>query len=170
VIKRCIKCGADLALVDFCKDTRSPDGRCSWCRSCQKKQRDGTSPARKRYAASYRKSNGEQLRLKRRQKYATNPDAAWIAWLKQGYGLSLDRYQALLAAQNGKCANLGCKSETPKRFHVDHNHACCPGRRSCGKCVRGLLCGPCNTAAGLLKDNQEAVAGLGLYLRKATHP
>ena len=33
-------------------------------------------------------------------------------------------------------------------YHIDHYHGCCPGRYSCGKCIRGLLCGPCNVGLG----------------------
>jgi hypothetical protein len=29
-------------------------------------------------------------------------------------------------------------------FCVDHDHTCCPGEYTCGKCVRGLLCDDCN--------------------------
>jgi hypothetical protein len=33
---------------------------------------------------------------------------------------------------------------------VDHDHACCQKKnRSCGKCIRGLLCHTCNIAASI---------------------
>jgi hypothetical protein len=31
---------------------------------------------------------------------------------------------------------------------VDHDHGCCPGRKSCGKCTRGLLHPACNSWLG----------------------
>lgn len=43
--------------------------------------------------------------------------------------------------------------------------ACCPDRnQTCGKCLRGLLCGKCNRAAGLAKDSPEVLRGLADYL------
>jgi len=31
-------------------------------------------------------------------------------------------------------------------LHVDHDHNCCNGVKSCGKCVRGIICNRCNKA------------------------
>lgn len=42
---------------------------------------------------------------------------------------------------------------------VDHDHACCQGRRSCGRCVRGFVCQPCNYALGLI-DRLNRTPGL----------
>lgn len=36
-------------------------------------------------------------------------------------------------------------------FAIDHNHSCCTGNVSCGRCVRGLLCGACNVSLGHLE-------------------
>lgn len=51
---------------------------------------------------------------------------------------------------------------------VDHDHSCCPRATSCGGCVRGFLCGKCNTAAGLLGDSPQNALRLGRYLSADT--
>lgn len=38
------------------------------------------------------------------------------------------------------------RNEGERNFAVDHDHDCCPGWKACGKCVRGVLCQPCNLA------------------------
>lgn len=51
------------------------------------------------------------------------------------------------------------------RLVVDHDHACCPlARYSCGKCVRGVICGNCNMALGLLRDSPAAARAAAGYL------
>jgi hypothetical protein len=47
---------------------------------------------------------------------------------------------------------------------VDHDHACCPGGSSCGKCVRGLLCSTCNSALGLLGEDTGTLHRAAGYL------
>ncbi|MEU8999282.1 endonuclease domain-containing protein [Streptomyces caniferus] len=69
------------------------------------------------------------------------------------HGLTLARVNAILRAQNDTCPlcrGLGGDGsmEGPSWWHIDHDHACCPGQSSCGRCVRGLLCRDCN-ARGL---------------------
>lgn len=73
-----------------------------------------------------------------------------------------DRYDEILNAQGGGC--LACGSTD--RLSVDHDHTCCPGTRSCGVCVRGILCGRCNSALGLVQDRPEILENLVSYLRK----
>lgn len=65
---------------------------------------------------------------------------------------------------------FGCQicGTTATTMHVDHDHACCPGQKaSCGKCVRGLLCGPCNRGIGLFRDDLTRVEAAARYLKKA---
>lgn len=82
-------------------------------------------------------------------------------YLKYRYGLSVDEYQAMYERRNGQCDICTIQFE---RLHVDHDHACCPGKNTCGKCVRGLLCGNCNRAIGLLNDSVENVNRALTYL------
>jgi hypothetical protein len=66
--------------------------------------------------------------------------------------LSPDRRRAMLAEQEGKCAKPGCGYvfdiyDTPRTYHIDHDHGCCPGSYTCGQCIRSLLCVNCNKMA-----------------------
>jgi len=67
-------------------------------------------------------------------------------YLKNFYKMTLDEYDAILESQGGHCALCPkTPEEDGRRLSVDHDHACCPGRETCGKCIRGLLCYICNT-------------------------
>jgi len=37
-----------------------------------------------------------------------------------------------------------CGEFTERHLQIDHDHNCCNGVRSCGKCVRGIVCNRCN--------------------------
>jgi len=81
--------------------------------------------------------------------------------LLKSYGITLERFDAMLIAQSGRC---GVCSEPMLNPHIDHDHACCPGRKSCGKCVRGLLCKNCNHCLGLFHDNIAVLRNAVNYL------
>lgn len=69
-------------------------------------------------------------------------------------GLSVERYAEIKAQQNNACfCGIEFIYGTSQRPCIDHDHACCPGRLSCGNCVRGLLCSLCNKLIGLAKEN-----------------
>lgn len=79
----------------------------------------------------------------------------------QKYGVRPDEYEAAL-----KCGCQICGKVAPV-LDVDHDHDCCPGnKRSCGQCVRGFLCGDCNRAIGLFRDDAEAMKKAVAYLTR----
>jgi len=69
------------------------------------------------------------------------------------FGLSGTQYWALYEAQGGRCFICQWAKGTTKRLAVDHDHKKCgthPPEQGCIKCVRALLCGPCNQTIGRL--------------------
>lgn len=83
------------------------------------------------------------------------------------FRLRRDVYDAMLERQGGACAACGGdNSAASKGWHVDHDHSCCPGARSCGQCIRGLLCAGCNVALGHVHDSIEQLRALISYLEQ----
>lgn len=100
-------------------------------------------------------------------KRVADPEEHLRVNLASKHKMTLAKYRELLAAQGGRCAI--CRTDAPTdvrtiRFHIDHDHSCCPGPRSCGRCVRGLLCHACNTALGNFKDDPEILEAALTYL------
>jgi hypothetical protein len=73
---------------------------------------------------------------------------------KRNYGVDTDHFDALFAKQAGRCAI--CHTSFVGSPHLDHCH-------TTGK-VRGLLCGPCNRAIGLLGDDAIRIRSAALYV------
>lgn len=104
----------------------------------------------------------EKVREYNRERYkrlAADPDWRKNRWYWETYGISLLEYRQMSAAQAGRCAvckklpdGEGCNAV----LAVDHDHAT-------GK-VRGLLCGPCNRALGIMEDDIERILSLATYL------
>ena len=82
------------------------------------------------------------------------------------FGLSVDRCIRSKNKKNGLCAICKNPETNKRRLSVDHDHSCCPGSGSCGKCIRGLLCSNCNTFLGNAKDNIDTLKAAIEYLEK----
>jgi hypothetical protein len=85
----------------------------------------------------------------------------WARRLMREFHITPEQWQAMYDAQEGKCGicRKVAGNGLGQRMAVDHDPACCPGwARSCGKCVRGLLCVNCNRNLGWLETNQPAIA------------
>src|SRR5687768_12575741 len=77
-----------------------------------------------------------------------NKDTVKNGQLRRRFGITLEQYNKLYEKQNGLCAICCEDSLQGRSLAVDHDRYCCPGKASCGKCVRGLLCHNCNTGVG----------------------
>lgn len=83
------------------------------------------------------------------------------------YKLSPEKFGELLARQGGVCAICGEKPNEKgiKGWCIDHDHSCCSGTKTCGKCVRGILCQHCNKGLGCFQDNERLLQNASLYLK-----
>jgi hypothetical protein len=71
------------------------------------------------------------------------------------YRLRPSDIEKMFESQNNKC--FRCKKPfdftKTKEIHIDHDHTCCPGPKSCGKCVRGIVCKACNISDGMFEGD-----------------
>lgn len=84
--------------------------------------------------------------------------------LKSKYNLDYDTY--LEMAKDG--CHI-CGEFTERHLQVDHDHKCCGPNKSCGECVRGILCNKCNQTvgkyeAGLMRDDNPLKDKIKEYL------
>jgi hypothetical protein len=85
------------------------------------------------------------------------PERVWRYSLVK-YGITPSEYESLCRAQGGVCAICRNTCVTGRRLAVDHCHAT--------GAVRGLLCGKCNQAVGLLGDNPSTARDAAKYLEE----
>lgn len=86
------------------------------------------------------------------------------AWKR--HGLSQVRYDQMLIDQDYSCKICGKHTdENGRALSVDHDHTCCPDSRSCGKCIRGLLCQTCNVGIGMFADRLDIMYNAISYLK-----
>lgn len=77
------------------------------------------------------------------------------------YGISPEQYLEMWEAQGGKCKICGKELPDGEYLHVDHN-------KETGE-IRGLLCGKCNKALGLMDDNPKNFEVAIRYIQGCKH-
>lgn len=115
----------------------------------------------KAYARNYRENNPEyKARNAEKAKQARLADPEFFKAREfsremKKYNTTVEEYRDKLILQSGLCAICGHLSHhhgTLQRLQVDHDHICCDLKtKSCGKCLRGLLCADCNVLLSYLE-------------------
>ncbi len=138
---------------------------------------------RSEYNSAYREENKDRLKQQSKKHYSENSEyykekaRCWKAsnavkkkildrkyHLKHKYGITIEQYESMLESQNGLCKLCGKPewikanfSEDIRLLSVDHCHD--TGR------IRGLLCGNCNTAIGILGDTEQSIERVYKYMK-----
>ena len=97
----------------------------------------------------------------RRRGVRASDDPAVVAQWRRAHkfarlGITEAQFLAMLEAQGNACAICREPFEDGQRICADHDHECCPvqvkqSAKTCGKCIRGLLCVRCNTHLGWME-------------------
>lgn len=173
--KQCTKCKNFKIFSDFHKYSKSPDGYKHFCKACVREYDQDEADATR---VMPRKMKGTKIHCRKCEKYLPK-SSFWsnntyckectvlvghIGNLKK-YGLTRDDYVDMEKSQNGVCKICGEPEKYKNRLSVDHDHSCCSGPTSCGKCIRGLLCSNCNRVLGQVNDNIEVLQKMIEYLK-----
>lgn len=138
----CRKCTTNKPLIEF---TPRENGRYhSWCKDC---------------VTDYQREYNNRPEVQ---------DARWskarIKYYKDKYNITVEQFEAMSEAQDHLCAICHEPCKSGKRLAVDHDHKCCSGKKSCGKCIRGLICFTCNSGLNKFRDSPPILYSAILYL------
>ena len=135
---RCEDCGEEI------RRTGTNHKRCEECAKKRRKEYE-QSPEYKAAQKKYNQSPEYKAAQKKRR-------------LKREYDITLDQYNEMLDAQDGRCAVCGIVFVGTKPPHIDHDHVTLK--------VRGLLCAQCNSGLGQFKDSPIILRRALAYLAK----
>ena len=95
--------------------------------------------------------------------WTTLPAARRAHRLSTKFQMTPADFETMFDSQDRRCAI--CRTDQPGRsWNIDHDHSCCDGKRSCGRCVRGILCQLCNQGLGQFRDNTDHMRAAITYL------
>lgn len=172
-MKWCKFCETEKPLHEFHNLKRSPDGRNPRCIGCIaeqnririEKQKRELSPTRvclvckkeKKTTEGFSKTpNGPGGYQTRCKECCSEASAKWR------WGI-----ENILSLVDSSVCDICGEGLERNNYAVDHDHSCCPSRiRSCGKCVRGLICQNCNIGLGGFRDNTEIMLKAMQYLKR----
>jgi hypothetical protein len=154
--RTCMNCNADIS---------NTHGHTKYCsRSCRSKvYYSENREAVIQRTTEYAKNNREAKRIAVRKHYYSekgyqaNKEKYQARRIKNMYGLSVEEYNELIKNGCEVCGSF-------EKLCVDHDHSCCPTEKTCGKCIRGILCRQCNLAEGHIGSDAEKAFKLYQYI------
>lgn len=136
-MKTCSRCHKSKPVDEFHNNKSSKDGKQSCCKVCNlSRVKDWQEKNADRFKASW-----------------STPEVTFRQRARR-YGLSVEELENLIAEFKGVCPLCGRVED----LVIDHCHVT--------NRVRGLLCGACNKALGVLGDSEEGLMKALDYLRR----
>jgi hypothetical protein len=157
---RCTGCNEVKAVIDFPNNPETPcgyDPRCKLCRHLARRARMGAVKENPHCLTGEERTD---RRIKKEIRFR----------LKWTYNISEDAYNWLAFSQDYVCylcEESDCRTNKEGltyNLSVDHDHRCCSGNKSCGSCVRHLLCVKCNTLVGTVESKPKLAYLLSNYV------
>lgn len=93
----------------------------------------------------------------KKKMYPRYAESNKLGAIRRKYGLTPEQYEDMIKDGCNVCGSHD-------GIAIDHDHSCCPGTSTCGKCIRGTLCRRCNTAEGMFKDSPELLFKLFKFM------
>src|ERR1035437_2650187 len=121
---------------------------------------------RKIWNKTYGETHAAEIKAKKQKYHEAHPEVQ-LRRLCKRKGITIEDYYAF-PQECHACHTKdpgSWKGRALKSFPIDHNHNLKIGDPGY---VRGLLCAPCNLAAGQLKDDPERCKALGEYLLRCS--
>lgn len=130
------------------------------------REAENNCPSRKNGGSGRRSKRWRETHPEYVSEYGkVNPDKMSNAQKKSRYGMTREEVLLLAMEQDNRCWICRKEFENFSSMMTDHDHLCCPShRKTCGKCIRGLLCNSCNIGLGAFKDNLLFLSNAIKYL------
>ena len=143
------------------------------------------------HAREWRRQNSDELNSKIRDDRINNPEK-YREWERnkryqniskyryrdvlKKHGITAEQYEKIFDDHNGLCficqreeRRISRNGVTTTRLSLDHCHVCEDKGHKGIDIIRGMLCGACNKAIGLLEDNIDLLQSAIRYLQNHEH-